>query len=87
MRKKDSMHWRPKLSFNSNEDLRKYYEDHYAHGGYEAGFRASGVDISRIYHAARHQQAVAAVTKLAGGAKLRVVDVGCGRGEVVSAVG
>lgn len=69
-----------RLEFKDSADLERYYEDKYAQGGYEGeGCSIRGLDISRLYHQARH---ASAIRFLEPSSSDTILDAGCGDGSL-----
>jgi 2-polyprenyl-3-methyl-5-hydroxy-6-metoxy-1,4-benzoquinol methylase len=72
------------LHFKDNAELEKYYEDKYSHGGYEGGgCILFGVNISKLYHQARHRSALGFLNP---GSDDVVLDAGCGNGSLAAEI-
>jgi 2-polyprenyl-3-methyl-5-hydroxy-6-metoxy-1,4-benzoquinol methylase len=72
------------LHFKDNRELEKYYEEKYGRGGYEGGgCILFGVNISKLYHQARHGSAL---RFLAPRPDDVVLDAGCGDGSLSAAL-
>jgi 2-polyprenyl-3-methyl-5-hydroxy-6-metoxy-1,4-benzoquinol methylase len=68
------------LHFKDNQELEKYYEEKYRRGGYEGGgCILFGVNISKLYHQARHRSALGF---LKPGPNDVILDAGCGDGSL-----
>jgi drug/metabolite transporter (DMT)-like permease/ubiquinone/menaquinone biosynthesis C-methylase UbiE len=68
-----------RLSFNSQNELKNYYEQKYRKGGYKKGFEIFEKKISNIYHKNRHEVALELIELNKNDF---VLDAGCGRGEL-----
>lgn len=76
------IHWKERLHFADNAELRAYYEEKYGTGGYdEGGAVVHGVDVSALYHARRKEAALRLLDLQPGDVAL---DAGCGRGELAA---
>ncbi len=76
------IHWKERLNFADNAELRAYYEEKYGKGGYdEGGAVVHGVDVSALYHARRKEAALRLLDLQPGEVAL---DAGCGRGELAA---
>lgn len=76
------IHWKERLQFADNTELRAYYEEKYGKGGYEEGGAVvHGVDLSALYHARRKETALRLLDLQPGEVAL---DAGCGRGELAA---
>ena len=68
------------LHFKDNRELEKYYEEKYSKGGYEGGgCILYGVNISKLYHQARHRSALGFLDPQP---QDTVLDAGCGDGSL-----
>ncbi len=78
-------HGGDRLEFRNNDELRAYYEQKYASGGYDGdGYMVAGFNVSKAYHAARMASVLSAVSEI--GPK-KVLDAGCGDGELAIRLG
>jgi 2-polyprenyl-3-methyl-5-hydroxy-6-metoxy-1,4-benzoquinol methylase len=73
-----------RLRFPDNEALERYYEEKYRNGGYEAGCVRFGIDISGWYHRERQRSAL---RLLEPGPQERILDAGCGQGDLAAEIG
>ena len=74
------IHGKGRLEFKDNRELEQYYEDKYSHGGYEGGGCVIfDINLSRLFHEARHRSALGF---LQPGADDVVLDAGCGDGSL-----
>ena len=72
-----------RLQFSDNRALAEYYEEKYRQGGYVGGCIAGGVNISQIYHRARHASALAFLDPQPGEI---ILDAGCGDGSLAARI-
>jgi 2-polyprenyl-3-methyl-5-hydroxy-6-metoxy-1,4-benzoquinol methylase len=72
------------LQFKDNQELEKYYEEKYRRGGYEGGgCILYGVNVSKLYHEARHRSALGFLNPGPGDV---VLDAGCGNGSLAAEI-
>lgn len=70
----------PRLELRDNQELERYYEKKYSQGGYEGGGCVRfGINISEIYHRARHDTAIRFLTPRVDEV---ILDAGCGTGSL-----
>lgn len=70
-----------RLEFRDNAELERYYEEKYGAGGYEGGCVRFGVNVSQIYHEARHASAAKFIDAQPGDV---ILDAGCGTGSLAA---
>jgi 2-polyprenyl-3-methyl-5-hydroxy-6-metoxy-1,4-benzoquinol methylase len=71
-----------RLEFKDNAELERYYEDKYRRGGYDGeGCHIHGIDVSRIYHRARHDSALRFLDPHDDDV---ILDAGCGDGSLTA---
>ncbi len=67
-----------KLKFKSGKELERYYEGKWKSEGYKKGYSLFGINISKIYHKARHD---VSFDLLAPEKSDVILDAGCGDGS------
>ncbi len=71
---------RKRLEFRDHAELARYYEAKYRDGGYRAeGCTIRGIDVSQLYHQARH---ASALRHLEARPHDVILDAGCGDGSL-----
>ncbi|MBI2629558.1 class I SAM-dependent methyltransferase [Candidatus Pacearchaeota archaeon] len=66
-----------KLVFDNNKSLEKYYENKWEKEGYKQGYSLFGINISKIYHKARHDVSFELINP---NKNEIILDAGCGDG-------